>query len=112
MKVSKKKIVEKILEYVFNRYCDDEQIAIYLQDYYEAEKQLKNKKPKEKSNIKYYRITEDVRDFLEPLVDAEYFKAYNYSYRIDGVLLESIEQLNTKLNGCLYRDETRNNNTK
>lgn len=110
MKISKKKITEKILNYVFNKYCDDEELAIYMQDYYKADKLLKNRKPREKNTIKYYKITEDVRDFLEPLVDAEYFKAYNYSYKIDGVLLDAMEQLHTKLSECL--NERRNHNTK
>lgn len=110
MKISKKKIVDKILNYVFNKFCDDEELAVYMQDYYEADKRLKNRKPKEKSQVKYYKITEDVRDYLEPLVDAEYFKSYNYGYRIDGVILDAMEQLKTKLSECL--GETRNHNTK
>ena len=112
MKMSKKKITEKILDYVFKKYSDDEEIAIYMKDYYIAEKLImeKNKNKPKKENIKYIKITENVRDFLEPLVDAEFFKAFNYGYEVDGVLIEAMEQLKTKLSECF--NETGNNNTK
>lgn len=98
MKVSKKKITEKILNYVFNKYCDDEELAIYMQDYYKAEKlsaeRKNNKTPK--NTIKYYKITADVRDFLEPLVDAEYFKGYSYNHNLEPVIYDAMQCLNTK----------------
>ena len=112
MKVSKKKITEKILEYVFKKYSKDKEIKLLMEDYYTADKIAKEHKNNKiiKNDTKYYKITQPVRDFLEPLVDAEYFKSYNYTYEIDGVILDAMDQLKTKLSECL--NERRNHNTK
>ena len=97
-KISKKTLISNIIDYVFNTYCDDEQIAIFSQQYYEIEKRLEGKrKLKSKdNNNKTYKITKEVRDFLEPLVDAEYFKS-KYTHNVEEVLYYAMEQLQTKM---------------
>lgn len=92
--MSKKKIVDKILDYVINKYCDDEEMAVMLKDYFKAVEKLKNRKVPVKKT--YYRITEDVREYLLPLVDAEYFKTITYKQNVNTVLYDAMEQLNTK----------------
>ena len=95
--MSKKKIVDKILDYVINKYCDDEEMAVMLEDYFKAVEKLKNRKPLVKKVKKtYYKITEDVREYLLPLVDAEYFKTITYKQNVNTVLYDAMEQLNTK----------------
>lgn len=105
-KISKKALLNNLIEYVFETYCDDEQIAIFSQQYYEIEKRLEEKrklkndimisKCHDKCNDKKYKITKEVRDFLEPLVDAEYFKS-RYTHNIEEVIYDAMEQLQTKM---------------
>ena len=112
-KISKKHLLSNIIDYVFNTYCDDEQIAIFAQQYFEIEKRLEEKR-KLKSDImiskchdncndKKYKITKEVRDFLEPLVDAEYFKS-RYTRNIEEVLYDAMEQLETKMHKQLLKE--------
>ena len=96
--VSKRKLIESIINYVFKTYCDDEQIAIFAKDYYAIEKKAEERKLYKipKSQNKTYKITQQVRDFLEPLVDAEYFKHSEYKCMLDAeVLYDAMEQLET-----------------
>lgn len=97
--VSKRKLIESIIDYVFKTYCDDEQIAIFAKDYYAIEKRAEERKSIKisKCHNKTYKITQPVRDFLEPLIDAEYFKHNNYEWAPNPeVLYEAMEQLETK----------------
>lgn len=97
-KISRKQLINNIIDYVFNTYCDDEQIVIFSQQYYEIEKilQEKRKSKSKDNNNKTYKITKEVRDFLEPLVDAEYFKS-KYTNNAEEVLYNAMEQLQTKM---------------
>jgi hypothetical protein len=105
-KTSKTKLIKNIIDYVFNTYCDDETIAEFANTYYEFEKKAEERKTKknimiEKSQYKcrgkIYKITQPVRDFLEPLVDAEYFKHSNFKCIPDAVeLYDAMEQLETR----------------
>ncbi len=103
-KISKIKLIQSIIDYVFNTYCDDEQIALFAQDYYELEKRAEERKARKsdtmisKSYEKIFKITRPVRDFLEPLVDAEYFKNMNYIYNVidNNALYLAMEQLETR----------------
>lgn len=97
--VSKRKLIESIINYVFKTYCDDEQIAIFAKDYYAIEKRAEERKSRKisKHQNKTYKITQQVRDFLEPLVDAEYFKHSEYKCMPDAeVLYDAMEQLETR----------------
>ena len=109
-KLSKTKLIATIINYVFNTYCDDEQVALYAKDYYELEKKAEELKKKkilkchDKRQDKVYKITQSVRDFLEPLVDAEYFKTTHYNHLYDeSVLFDAMNQLETKQNKKLLK---------
>lgn len=110
MKVkSKKSIINNIIDYVFNTYCDDETIALLMQDFYESEKKLaeRRKRKTEKCHDicpdKTYKISQEVRDFLEPLVDAEYYKD-RYIPSIDcAVIYLAMQQLDTRVHRKLVK---------
>lgn len=102
-RLSKTKLISTLIEYVFNTYCDDEQIALFAQDYYELEKRAEERRLRKndimisKCHDRIYKITQPVRDFLEPLVDAEYFKHTNFGYIKEAVeLYDAMEQLETR----------------
>lgn len=102
-KLGKTKLLATIIDYVFDKYCDDEQIALFAKDYYEIEKRAEERKALKKDIMiskchdKIYKITQSVRDFLEPLVDAEYFKSTHYKHLYDeSVLHDAMDQLQTK----------------
>lgn len=109
-RLSKTNLIANIINYVFNTYCDDEQVALYAQDYYELEKKAEERKKQkmskchDKRHDKIYKITQQVRDFLEPLVDAEYFKSTQYNHLKDeSILFDAMEQLETKQNKKLLK---------
>lgn len=96
-----------MLDYAFNKFCDDEEFAKMIEIYYEALKieAAKAEAKKEKAATtecetkpsKTYKLTEDVRNWLEPLVDAEYFKNANYTQVYDmEIIYKAAEQLKTK----------------
>ena len=104
---SKKVVVQKIIDYVFQQYCDDEEIAILAQHYYAAEKRIAERKKKksdtkasksqDKCHDKFYKISKEVRDFLEPLVDAEYYKD-KYIPNVDAAIIyQAMYELNTRV---------------
>lgn len=104
--LSKKVVVQKIIDYVLKQYCDDEEIAILAQHYYAAEKRIAERK-KKKSDLRIekcqnkchdiYRISKEVRDFLEPLVDAEYYKD-KYIPNVDvAIIYKAMYELNTRV---------------
>ena len=103
-KLSKTKLIKSIIDYVFEKFCDNEQVALFMQDYYELEKRAEEKKRLKKDVSKcqnkchdIFKITKEVRNFLEPLVDCEYFKNINYKPLFDPVpLYLAMEQLKTK----------------
>lgn len=110
MKVkSKKSIINNIIEYVFKTYCDDEQVALFIQDYYEIERKAEERRKRkiqkcqDKCHDKIYKITQEVKDFLEPLVDAEYYKDH-YIPRTDcAVIYLAMQQLNTRVHRKLVK---------
>lgn len=103
-KISRTKLIQNILNYVFNTYCDDEQIALFAKTYYDLEKKAMERKENKanaaisKPKVKTYKISQEVRDFLEPIVDAEYFKETHYKNSIYDLnpLYLAMEQLETK----------------
>ena len=107
-KLSKTKLIQTIIDYVFDRYCDDEQVALYANDYYELEKRAEERRARkndimiskchDKCHDKKYKISQEVRDWLEPLVDAEYFKITKYKKSLDDLnpMYSAMEQLETK----------------
>lgn len=104
-RLSKPKLITTILDYVFKTYCDDEQVALYIQDYYEIEKRAEERRKRkndikcqDKCHDKIYKITQPVRDFLEPLVDAEYFKETHYKHSKEDLnsMYSAMEQLETR----------------
>lgn len=102
-KLSKTKLITTIIQYVFDKYCDDEQVALYANDYYELEKKAEERRSRKKELVaakchdKIYKITQPVRDFLEPLVDAEYFKHSKYEFIPKAVeLYDAMKQLETR----------------
>ena len=106
-KLSKTKLITTIIQYVFDKYCDDEQVALYANDYYELEKKAEERRSRKKELMaakcqdkchdKIYKITQPVRDFLEPLVDAEYFKHSKYEFIPKAVeLYDAMKQLETR----------------
>lgn len=111
--LSKKVVVQKIIDYVFKQYCDDEEIAILAQHYYAAEKRIAERKKKksdlgiEKCQNKchdIYRISKEVRDFLEPLVDAEYYKD-KYIPNVDAAIIyQAMCELNTRVHQQLEQE--------
>lgn len=113
-KISKSKIIQKIIDYVFKQYCDDEEIAILAQDYYAAEKRLAEKRKKkgdtkiskcqDKCHDKFYKISQEVRDFLEPLVDAEYYKQEYVPNLNAATLYQAMFELNTKVHQKLEKE--------
>lgn len=109
-KISKSKIIQKIIDYVFKQYCDDEEIAILAQDYYAAEKRLAERRKKKsdtkisKCQDKFYKISQEVRDFLEPLVDAEYYKQDYVPNLNAATLYQAMFELNTKVHQKLEKE--------
>lgn len=107
-KLSKSKLITTIIQYVFDKYCDDEQVALYASDYYELEKKAEERRTRkrelmaakcqDKCHDKKYKVSQEVRDWLEPLVDAEYFKDMNYKPSLEDLnpMYSAMEQLETK----------------
>lgn len=108
-KISKSVLINSIIDYVFKTYCDDETIAGFAQDYYDIERRtkerLERKTDKTKKLKPNYKITKEVRDFLEPLVDAEYHKLIHYTHCSDSEisLYDAMEQLNTRQQKILVK---------
>lgn len=102
---SKSQVVKSILELVFKKFCDDEEVALLIQEYYKAEKKLTERRKKKQENKAStsskkltYKISQEVRDWLEPMVDAEYYKDLNYKPNLDCYLIyEAMQQLNTRV---------------
>ena len=51
-----------------------------------------------------YKLTEDVKDFLEPLVDAEYFKLRYRTSTHEPLLYKAMEQLKTQIFNQLIKN--------
>ena len=112
--LSKKVVMQKIIDYVFQQYCDDEEIAILAQHYYAAEKRIAERKKNKsdaltsqchnKCHDKFYKISKEVRDFIEPLVDAEYYKD-KYIPNVDAAIIyQAMYELNTRVHQQLEQE--------
>ena len=96
--LSKSKVVDEIIDYVSTRYCDDTELSNLLKKYLSVKEKLNKQKTRKSTRIaNTYKISCEVRNFLEPLVDAEYFKLINYGGATKEILYITMEQLQTKL---------------
>lgn len=97
--MSKRSLVNDILEYVFNTYRDeDNTIREFESNYIKIEKECEKRRKKRcnKPAKEKYIVSKDVRNFLEPLVDAEYFKQDRYNAcEVDNVVIKAMKELDT-----------------
>ena len=99
--MTKKVLIREIVEYIDKSYKNDPRIVGFVKKFREIEaKSLKkSKKITKKQKNKNYTVTKEARDWLAPLVDAEYFKYINYNFKknivIDDEMIKAMQCLET-----------------
>ncbi len=93
------KIKQQIIDIVLKKYCDDKELAEWIQAYQNAKEKQEKRKQRQKPvyKEKTCKITEDVRKYLEPLVDAEYFKLRYGDFNNSLMIYKAMEQLKTHI---------------
>lgn len=100
---SKKLLIREIVDYIDKQYKNDPRIVELVTKYNSIEEKLARKRiQKTESVLKQktcYIIPKQVRDWLEPLVDAEYFKHINYHPNDDhaDLMVLTMQKLETEV---------------
>ena len=106
-KTCKRALVSEIVNYIFNKYTDDERVIALVGRYNKIEDAKLNRKHKKLDKIKVvnnitptYSVTKPARDVLVPLIDSEYFKSLNYKNipddQLDAIVM-AMSQLDTRI---------------
>lgn len=99
---SRKLLIKEIVDYISERYTNDEKIVELINKYNTLENRLSNRKRENaEREKKTFTITQDVRNYLCPLVDAEYFKILNYGLGINhlDITVKAMKQLDSRIFG-------------
>ena len=106
-KTGKKVLVQEIVDYIFNKYTEDERVKALVRRYTKIESVNSRRKAKKLDKFGSqldktltYSVTLPARDVLEPLIDSEYFKTLNYKEpypdHLDAIVL-AMQQLDTRI---------------
>jgi hypothetical protein len=106
-KTGKKVLVQEIVDYIFNKYTEDERVKALVRRYEKIETHNSRRRDRDKERLNTaldttptYLVTKPARDVLEPLIDAEYFKVLNYrecpNDQLDAIVM-GMSQLETRI---------------
>lgn len=96
--MTKKLLIREIVEYIDKSYKNDPRIVELVKKFKDFENKSKTK-AKKKNKTKLYKISKKARDWLLPIVDAEYFKFLNYNFneKLDEAMIEAMSCLDTEI---------------